>query len=143
MPKLQRPCVCVCVRLFVCACVCVCGCGERETSHTITPYPSLLVKQVQVRVDQYTDPAALRHQETRAALYVEAELLGHGCALGQPQRTSFAQLQPEGRGFRWHSILTFPQKVGCDRRVLVHARLHKTSSKPGDGPVLSTLHISA
>ena len=64
-----------------------------------------------MRVNQFADASAQPQPEQHAALYAEGVLSGHGCVLGQPQRTSFAQAQPEGRGFRWHSILTFPQKV--------------------------------
>ena len=77
--------------------------------------------QIQVRINHYKDSCSPADQQ-HTALYVEAELAGHGLSLGQSQRTAFAQLQ--GDSYRWHSILTFPQKVRLESHGLVSMLEH-------------------
>ena len=84
--------------------------GNCCTLVTLRADTTTTMAQIQVRINHYRDthgPADQQH----TALYVEAELSGHGMSLGQAQRTAFAQLQTDGGDYRWHSILTFPQKV--------------------------------
>ena len=111
MPRTYKARTCT-AHLAVCRCTCVCDIYRSLNSRNL---------QIQVRINHYRDscsPAVQHH----TALYVEAELAGHGLSLGQSQRTAFAQLQ--GDSFRWFSILTFPQKVRMEGRKLVSMLSH-------------------